>query len=165
MYGNSVLSGQHQVDRTPLQLAVIRFRGRPGEPGCLPVSPTGAAGGKRSSQHEAWRQSGDSVDHLLIIAGAQRGDHNRLRFATREQGRAVRARQDVHFGFSARIWRTSPGDAALGREDVAHGRGGFGHLEDRLDLRFGPKRGIGAHRKKVLLSRALPEEPDVPSWW
>ena len=33
------------------------------------------------------------VDDLLILSGAQRGDHQRLRLAAREQGRAVRARQ------------------------------------------------------------------------
>ena len=38
------------------------------------------------------------VDPLLVLAGAERGDHQRLGLAAGEQRRAVRARQDAGFG-------------------------------------------------------------------
>ena len=38
------------------------------------------------------------VDVLLVLAGAERGDHQRLGLAAGEQRRAVGARQDADFG-------------------------------------------------------------------
>ncbi|MCY1170581.1 hypothetical protein D9M73_106600 [compost metagenome] len=47
-------------------------------------------------QHEVFvGQAGQAVDHLLGVLGAERGGADRLRLATREQRRAVRARQEV----------------------------------------------------------------------
>ena len=59
---------------------------------------TDAEGGEVIMQHEVpvvFALQG--VDLLLIIAGAQRDDRERLCFPSREQRRAVRARQDAHF--------------------------------------------------------------------
>ena len=43
------------------------------------------------------RRALEAVDVLLVLAGAERGDDQRLRLAAGEQRRAVGARQDVHF--------------------------------------------------------------------
>ena len=54
------------------------------------------------------------LDALLVVLGAQRDRHQRLRFAAREQRRAVRARQ--HAGFD--------GDLAGSRRTRGHPDGG-----------------------------------------
>jgi hypothetical protein len=41
--------------------------------------------------------AGQRVDELLVLAGAERGDDDRLRLAAGEQRRAVGARQDADF--------------------------------------------------------------------
>ena len=70
-------------------------------------------------EHEVLvRQAVEAVDHLLRVAGAERGGRDRLRLATGEQGRAMRARQEVDFRFD----RTDGGgvaavDAATGLQD------------------------------------------------
>src|SRR2546430_1943338 len=74
----------------------------------MPVSafaPPGAAqdldlaraeGGEVVMQHELLvRLADEGIDLLLVGGGAERRDHERLRLAAREEGRAVRARQDL----------------------------------------------------------------------
>ena len=67
-----------------------------------------------------------AVDKLLVLAGAQRGHHQRLGFAAGEQRRAVSTRQHAHF----RQDRThgdevAPVDALLGVEHRAAHHMGF----------------------------------------
>ena len=60
------------------------------------------------------------VDELLVLAGAERGDDQRLRLAAGEQRRAVRARQDVDLGDDGTHGlEVAAVDAAAGLEDVA----------------------------------------------
>ncbi len=72
-------------------------------------------------QHEAlFAGAFERVDELLVLAGAERGDDDRLRLAAREQRRAVRARQHVHFGYDgANGLQVAAVDAASGLHDVA----------------------------------------------
>ena len=50
-------------------------------------------------QHEALGRLAriEQLDALLVVLGAERDGHQRLRFAARKQRRAVRARQHAHF--------------------------------------------------------------------
>jgi hypothetical protein len=53
--------------------------------------------------------AGQRVDVLLVLAGAERGDHDRLRLAAGEQRRTVGARQDADFRFDRRtVFRSRP---------------------------------------------------------
>ena len=62
----------------------------------------------------------ERVDELLVLAGAERGDDERLRLAAGEQRRAVRARQHVHLGDDrAHGLEVAAVDAAAGLDDVA----------------------------------------------
>ncbi len=62
-----------------------------------------------------------AVDVLLVFAGAERGNDERLRLAAREQRRAVRARQDVDFRQDRANWSRGLAavDAPLGLQHVA----------------------------------------------
>jgi hypothetical protein len=75
----------------------------------------------------------EAVDHLLILAGAQRHHAQRLRLATGEQRRAVRARQHAHFGDDLTYCLgVAPVDAQPGIQDrIAHDIG-FEILQHRL---------------------------------
>ena len=62
----------------------------------------------------------EAVDILLVLAGAERRDHERLRLAAREQRRAVRARQDVDFRKDrTNCLQIAAIDAPLRLQDVA----------------------------------------------
>ena len=66
------------------------------------------------------------VDELLVVAGAQGGDHQGLGFAAGEQGRAVGARQDADFRDDrADLVDGAAVDAAAGLDDVAAQDVGF----------------------------------------
>ncbi len=70
---------------------------RPGEP-MRPASPT-EYGREIVVQHEVLAVLAlERVDDLLVLAGAERGDAERLRLAAGEQRRAMRARQDADLG-------------------------------------------------------------------
>jgi hypothetical protein len=72
-------------------------------------------------QHEVGARVGvQRVDDLLVLAGAQRGDHQRLGLAAGEQRRAMRARQHADFGDDRADGRTvAPVDAGAAADDVA----------------------------------------------
>jgi hypothetical protein len=87
--------GQNRLKRAPCQ---------------FPVADLAAAGGAEAADlaHRIGREvvvqqevgpevAVQRVDDLLVLAGAQRGDHQALRLATGEQGRAMCARQDAGF--------------------------------------------------------------------
>ena len=65
------------------------------------------------------------VDPLLVLTGAERGDHQRLRLAAGEQRRAVGARQYAHLGNDgAHGLHVAPVDALAGIENApAHNLG------------------------------------------
>ena len=106
-----------------------RMHGAPGELAVADLAPAGRAHAARLAdgerreivvQHEALLAGTlQRVDELLVLAGAQRGHDDGLRLAAREQGRAVRARQEVHLGGDGPHRRqVAPVDAALGADDV-----------------------------------------------
>ncbi len=75
------------------------------------------------------------VDELLVVAGAQRGDHQRLGLAPGEQGRAVGARQDADFGDDrADHVEGAAVDPLAGRQHVAAQNGRLAFLERRAEL-------------------------------
>jgi hypothetical protein len=62
----------------------------------------------------------ERVDELLVLAGAERGDHQRLGLAAGEQRRAVGARQDADLGDDrADRLQVAAVDALARVEDVA----------------------------------------------
>ena len=78
------------------------------------------------------------VDPLLVLAGAERGHHQRLRLAAGEQRRAVRARQDADLGDDGtHRLGVAAVDATAGVEDVPANDLGFDLLEDAADLLLG----------------------------
>ena len=86
---------QHRMDGAPGELAVADFAA---------ARRTHAAGltdriGREVvvQQERLLVHAGQRVDILLVLAGAERGNDDRLRLATGEQRRAVRARQDADF--------------------------------------------------------------------
>src|SRR6266481_3566012 len=87
----------------------------------------------------------EAVDDLRIARGAERGDHERLRFAAREQSRAVGARQNTDFdGDRADRLRVAAVDARLAVEDALADDVAF-ELEDQaLDLVRSPPGGLAA---------------------
>ncbi len=75
------------------------------------------------------------VDELLVVAGAQGGDHQGLGLAAGEQGRAVGAGQDAHFrNDRTHLVQVAAVDALLGQQHVAAQDGGFAFLERRAEL-------------------------------
>ena len=69
--------------------------------------------------------AGQRVDILLVFAGAERGDDNRLGLAAGEQRRTMRARQDADFRLdAAHGLQVAAVDARAGVQDVpAHDLG------------------------------------------
>ena len=75
------------------------------------------------------------VDELLVLAGAERGDHEGLGLAAGEQRRAVGARQDADLGDDrADRLQVAAVDARAGVEDVPAHDLGLRLLEGGLDL-------------------------------
>ena len=99
------LARQHRDERALGQAAVADFAalGR--------ADAAGFAGGERRHvvvQHEVLGVlAGQRVDALRVARGAERGDHQRLRFAAGEQGRAVGARQHAVADLDRRTVRVS----------------------------------------------------------
>ncbi len=78
------------------------------------------------------------VDDLLVVAGAERGDDQRLGLAAGEQRRAVGARQDADFGHDrADGAGVAAVDAAAVRHDVAAHDRAFQLLQRRAEVRVG----------------------------
>ena len=75
--------------------------------------------------------AGQRVDHLLVLAGAERGDDQRLGFAAGEQCRAMGPGQNADFA-DDRTDRLGVAtvDADAGIEDLAAHDVGFQLLED-----------------------------------
>ena len=93
--GELVSRRQHRADGAPGELAVADFAA---------AGRTHAAGlADRVGREVVVQQEGllvgavEAVDVLLVLAGAERGDDQRLRLAAGEQRRTVGARQDADF--------------------------------------------------------------------
>ena len=123
---------QHRMDGAPGELAVADF---------APAGGAHAAGladgiGREVvvEQEALLVGSLERVDILLVLAGAERRDHERLRLAAREQGRAVGARQNADLGEDrAHRRQIAPVDAALVVEDVPAHDLGLGVVESLGD--------------------------------
>ena len=90
------------------------------------------------------------VDELLVLAGAERGDDQRLRLAAGEQRRAVGARQHADFGDDrANGLDVAAVDALAGVEDVPADDLGFEFLEHAGDALLVERRTLGAFREVV----------------
>ena len=85
-------------------------------------------------QHEIFAVfTGQRINHLFILAGAECGDAQRLGFTTREQRRAMRARQHAHFRHDgAHGARITPVNALAGIKDVVADHIRFQFLEQAL---------------------------------
>ena len=91
--GELLLRRQHRVQRAPRELAVADVATRRRAEAAHFADRIGR---EVVVQHEVLvRQAVQPVDHLLRIAGAQRGRRDRLRLPAGEQRRSVRARQEV----------------------------------------------------------------------
>jgi hypothetical protein len=106
--GELVVLRQHRDQRALGQTAVADFTA------LRATHATRFAGGERRHvvvEHEAVAVfAGQRVDDLLVALGAERGHHQRLRFATGEQRRAVGARQHderISIGRTVRVSRPS----------------------------------------------------------
>ena len=99
-----------------------------------PVSPT-EIGREVVVQQERFLVGAlQRVDPLLVLAGAERGDDQRLRLAAGEQRRAVRARQHAGLGHDrAHGLEVAAVDALAGVEDVPAHDLGFEFLEHAGD--------------------------------
>ena len=88
------------------------------------------------------------IDILLVLARAERGDDHRLRFAAREQSRAMGAGQHADLGQDrAHSGQIPPVDAALVVENVPAHDFGLGVVESLRNLRQGKLR-LGARRRE-----------------
>ena len=77
----------------------------------------------------------ERIDILLVLAGAERRDDHRLRFAAGEQSRPMRARQHPDFSQDrAHGGQIAPVDAPLVVENVPANDLGLGVVERLLDL-------------------------------
>ncbi len=90
------------------------------------------------------------VDPLLVLAGAERRDHDRLRFTAGEQRRAVRTRQHADFGDDrTHGHEIAAVDALRSVEDVPANDLAFEFLEHACDLRHRAFRIVDAVRKEM----------------
>ena len=94
--GEVVMGGEHRMDRPPGKLAVADLA-PPGR-----TEPAGLAdriGREIVVQHEGFLVGPlQGVDELLVVAGAERRDRERLRLAAGEERAAVGARQEADLG-------------------------------------------------------------------
>ena len=123
---------QQRMDRAPGQLAVadLAASGR--------ADAAGLADRERREvvvqQERLLVGALQRVDELLVLAGAERGDHQRLGLAAGEQRRAVRARQHADFRDDrAHGLEVAAVDALAGIEDVPAHDLGFELLEHAGD--------------------------------
>ena len=96
-------------------------------------------------QHEAVGVAAfERVDGLLVAAGAERGDHQRLGFAAGEQGGAVGARQHAGAdGDRAHGAGVAAVDARLAGQDAIAYHAGFQAVERVLDVILGDRVHVG----------------------
>ena len=112
---------QHRLQRPPGELAVADLAAARG------AHPAGLADrvGREVVVQQEVRARGavQRVDHLLVVAGAERGHHQRLGLAAGEERRAVGARQHADLGDDrADGDEVAAVDAAAVVEDVASAR-------------------------------------------
>ena len=133
--GELVLRRQHRMDRAPGELAVADFAAL----GAAQAAGLADRVGREVVvQHEAFLvRALQRVDVLLVLAGAERGDDQRLRLAAGEQRRAVGARQDADFGDDrAHGLDVAAVDALAGVENVPAHDLGFELLEHAGDAQL-----------------------------
>src|SRR6185312_6879269 len=121
--GELFLRRQHRMDRAPGELAMTDLAAARG---AHAARFTHTVGRKVVVQHEGLLAGAfEAVDKLFVFRRAERANHQRLRFAAREQRRTVRARQDADFGDDrANRDEIAAVDARLGVEHrVAHDLG------------------------------------------
>ena len=127
---------QHRTDGAPGELAVADFAaaGRTHAAGLAD-----GIGREVVVEQEALLVGAlERVDVLLVLAGAERGDDQRLRLAAREQRRAMGARQHADFGDDrAHGLHVAAVDADAGVENVPAHDLGLQLLEDLADLLLG----------------------------
>ena len=137
-----------------------RMNGAPGELAVADLAaarPAHAAGlADREGREVVVQQEGllvgplQRVDPLLVLAGAERGDDQRLRLAASEQRRAVRARQHADLGHDLpHGLDVAAVDALAGVEDVPAHDLGFELLEHAGDAQLVEHRILGALREVV----------------
>lgn len=107
-------------------------------------------------QQEAFLvHAGQAVDILLVFAGAERRNNDRLGFTAGEQSRTVRARQQADFRNDRTNGRqVAAVDAALGVENVPANDLRLQVLEDRADF-FRAVLGFAFFRQEVRLDLRL----------
>ena len=144
---------QHRMDRAPGELAVadLAAAGR--------AHATGFAdrvGGEVVVEQEPLLVGAlERVDVLLVLAGAERRHHQRLRLAAGEQGRAVGAGQHADLGEDRPHRRqVAAVDAALVVEDVPAHHLGLGVVQ-RFGDRLGRELGRAALRQQRRLDLGL----------
>ena len=133
--GELVVVRQHRMDRAPGELAVADLAA---------ARAAHAAGlADREGREVVVQQERllvgplQRVDPLLVLAGAERRDHQRLGLAAGEQRRAVRARQDAGFRHDrAHGLHVAAVDALAGVENVPADDLGFELLEHAADAQL-----------------------------
>ena len=89
----------------------------------------------------------ERIDELLVLAGAEGGDDQRLRLAAGEEGGAVRARQHVHLGCDRpHGLEIAAVDALAGADDVAAHHILLDPLEDGIEQHLLAGIGIGGQQ-------------------
>ena len=145
---------QHRADGAPGELAVADFAA---------AGRTHAAGLTDRIGREVVVEkelllvhAGQAVDILLVLAGAERRNDERLGLAAGEQRRTVRARQDADFRDDLADRRqVAAVDAGLGVEDVPANDLGLQFLEHRGDLLGRVFRSFVAVRREGCLDLGL----------
>ena len=146
--GKFVMRRQHRMDRAPGELAMADL---------APLGAAHTAGlADREGREVVVQEEGlfvrsvQRVDPLLVLAGAERGDHQGLSLAAREQRRAVGARQHADLGDDlAHGPDVASVDALAGIEDVPADDLGFDFLEHAGDALLVEQRVLGALREEV----------------
>ena len=126
--GELMVRRQHGPQRAPRQLAVADVAA----PWAAKTTRLADGVGREvvMQQERFLVRSRQRVDILLVFAGAERGDDQRLRLAAGEQRRAVGARQHAGLGHDvAHGFQIAPIDAFAGVEDVPADDLGFQFLE------------------------------------
>ena len=126
--GELVMRRQHRVDRAPGELAVADLAALGA---AKTAGLTDRVGRKVIVQQERlFIRSRQRVDVLLVLAGAERGDHQALRLAASEQRRTMGARQHADFADDvADGLGVAAVDALAGVQDVPADDLGFQLLE------------------------------------
>ncbi|MCC2654871.1 MAG: hypothetical protein K0Q60_5038 [Microvirga sp.] len=138
---------QHRVDGAPGELAVADFAaaGR-----AHAARLTDGIGREVVVQQEGFLAGAlQLVDELLVLSGAEGGNHESLRLAAGEHGRAVGAGQNADLGHDlANGLEVAAIDARAGVENVPAHDLGLHFLEGRLDL-LGLELGLAVGGKQL----------------